>query len=198
MVRKERKTSGNSIARAVFVAVSLLFQIGWLMLLILELNEYSTRISLLTTVLSVVVVLRLNSKHTNSAMKMPWIMLILAFPVMGLCMYLLFEMLGDPGVGKRLRTVRERMKDAIPHNTEDVLTNLEMRDLSAANQFRYVWKGRRWPVYENTRVDYFAESVDAHKVMKEELEKARKFIFVEYFIVEDSSSCRELEEILVR
>ncbi len=198
MVRKERKTSGNSIARAVFVAVSLLFQIGWLMLLILELNEYSTRISLLTTVLSVVVVLRLNGKHTNSAMKMPWIMLILAFPVMGLCMYLLFEMLGDPGVGKRLRTVRERMKDAIPHNTEDVLTNLEMRDLSAANQFRYLWKGSRWPVYENTRVDYFAESVDAHKVMKEELEKARKFIFMEYFIVEDSSSFRELEEILVR
>ena len=56
---RERKTSGNSIARAAFVAVSLLFQVGWLLLLILELNEYSARISLITSLLSVAVVLLL-------------------------------------------------------------------------------------------------------------------------------------------
>ena len=76
MGAKERKPSGNSIMRIVFVAVSLLFQVAWLLLLVLELNEYSAGISLLTTVLSIGVVLRLNSKHTNAAMKMPWIMLI--------------------------------------------------------------------------------------------------------------------------
>ena len=54
---RERKTRGNAVLRAVFVAVSLLFQVGWLLLLILELNEYSVWISLGTSLLSAVLVL---------------------------------------------------------------------------------------------------------------------------------------------
>ena len=198
MGAKERKPSGNSIMRIVFVAVSLLFQVAWLLLLVLELNEYSAGISLLTTVLSIAVVLRLNSKHTNAAMKMPWIMLILAFPVMGLSMYLLFEMLGDPGIGKRLNAVREAVKEEMPDSADVTLSHLEAQDRSAANQARYLWQCARWPVYENTQADYYAEAVDAFEAMKAELEKAERFIFMEYFIVEDSSSFREIEDILIR
>ena len=198
MGAKERKPSGNSIMRIVFVAVSLLFQVAWLLLLVLELNEYSAGISLLTTVLRIAVVLRLNSKHTNAAMKMPWIMLILAFPVMGLSMYLLFEMLGDPGIGKRLNAVREAVKEEMPDSADVTLSHLEAQDRSAANQARYLWQCARWPVYENTQADYYAEAVDAFEAMKAELEKAERFIFMEYFIVEDSSSFREIEDILIR
>jgi len=192
-----RKKSGNAILRACFVAVSFLFQVGWLLLTILELNEYSVWISLATTVLSAVVVLKLYSKHTNSAMKMPWIMLIMAFPVMGLSMYLLFELLGDPGIGKRLRKVRSRMKDRLVQK-EEVLHTLDRQDRSVSNQFRYLWNTVGAPVYDNTRVEYYAEAVDAFEDMKKELEKAEKYIFMEYFIVEDASSFRELQEILIR
>ena len=94
---KERKPSGNSILRIVFVAVSFLLQIAWLLALTIKLNAYSNVLSLMTTIFSLLVVLRLNSKHTNTAMKVPWIMLILVLPVMGLSLYLLVEMLGDPG-----------------------------------------------------------------------------------------------------
>ena len=66
---KERKRSGNSILRIVFVAVSFLLQIFWLLALTVKLNAYSGTLSLITTFLSILVVLRLNSKHTNTAMK---------------------------------------------------------------------------------------------------------------------------------
>lgn len=194
---RERKTSGNSIARAAFVAVSLLFQVGWLLLLILELNEYSARISLITSLLSVAVVLKLNARTGDTTMKMPWIMLILTFPVMGLSLYLLFEILGDPGVGKRLKKVRAEMGDCIPSDSEAVLNRLEGEDLSAANQHRYLWKNTHWPVYRNTSVKYYGEAADAFAVLKEDLRRAESFIFMEYFIVEDSVSFREVEQILV-
>lgn len=193
----ERGPGGNAILRIVFVAVSLLFQIVWLLLLVLGLNEYSAWISLITTILSAVVVLKLYSKQVNSAMKMPWIMLIMAFPVMGLSMYLLFEMLGDPGVSKRLKASREQMKGKLPQE-EAVLSRLETENMAAANQFRYLWKTVGYPAYENTRVEYFAEGAQALESMKRELEKAQDFIFLEYFIVEDGSSFRELQEILLR
>ena len=197
MRTEERKHSGNAILRLVLVGISLVFQVAWLLLLILKLNEHSAWISLLSSILALVVVLRLYSKHTNAAMKMPWIMLITTFPVMGLSLYLLFEILGDPGVGKRLRRVREDMKGAIPENADQVLAHLDEADKSAANQFRYLWNCTGWPVYENTRVDYYAEAKDAFEAMKTELEKAESFIFMEYFIVADGSAFQELKDILV-
>ena len=41
--------------------------------------------------LTLVVVILLYGRRTNAAFKMPWIILILAFPVLGLGMYLLFD-----------------------------------------------------------------------------------------------------------
>lgn len=195
---KERKQSGNSILRVVFVAVSFLLQFFWLLALTIKLNAYSGALSLMSTILSILVVLRLNSKHTNTAMKVPWIMLILVLPVMGLSLYLMVEMLGDPGVGKRLRAIREDMKDEIPAGADATLEKLEKIDLPSANQARYLWNCTRWPVYENTAVHFYAEAKDAFEAMKADLEKAEKFIFMEYFIVEDSSCFREIEDILTR
>ena len=196
MHRKEK--TGNGILRMVFVAVALVIQVIWILLRIRYLNEYSEHIAGLTALLTVLVVLKLNSKHTNSAMKMPWIMLIMALPVMGLCMYLLFELLGDPGVGKRLRKVRTYLRRDDDENVEALLSGLSGQDPAAANQFRYLWKTSGYPACSNTRVQYYPEATEAFLDLKAELEKARHFIFMEYFIVQNGSAFRELEQILIR
>lgn len=198
MTKPEHKPSGNSVMRMVFVGISLIIQVGWILVRIQWLNEYSDVISAITGLLAITVVLYLNSKNTNSAMKMPWIMMILAFPALGLSMYLLFEILGDPGVGKRMRRAREGMKGKSPENAQRAFSHLEASDLTMANQSRYLWKRAGYPVYENTMAKYYPEGKYALEAMKEDLEKAESFIFMEYFIVEDESSFRELEEILVR
>ena len=196
-MRRREKTE-NGMIRMAFAAVSLLLQIGWILLRVLWLNAYSQVISVITALLSIVVVLNLNSKHTNSAMKMPWVMLIMAFPVMGLCMYLLFELLGDPGVSKKLRAVRTYLRREDGAVAEENLTRLADRNPAIANQFRYLWKTAGYPVFSNTAVCYYPEAAEAFQDMKQELEKAERFIFMEYFIVENGSSFRELEEILSR
>lgn len=198
MRKPEHKPSGNSIMRVAFVAVSLLAQVSWILVRVQWLNDYSQYISAITGILTIVVVLKLNSNPANHAMKMPWIMLIMAFPVMGLSLYLLVEILDDPGVGKRLRQVRDQMALQTPKSAEQAFSHLSAQDLPAANQSRYLWKHAGYPVYENTCVRYFGEAKDAFQDMKAELERAQRFIFLEYFIVEDESSFRELEEILVR
>ena len=196
MHRKEK--TENGILRMIFAAVSLIFQVVWIILRVKLLNEYSDTIATVTAILTIIVVLKLNSKHTNSAMKMPWVMLILVFPVMGLCMYLLFELLGDPGVSKGIRAVRRHLQCDDKTAVEKNLEELSCQDLIAANQFRYLWNVSGYPVYSNTRVQYYPEAKDAFQAMKEELEKAEHFIFMEYFIVNNDTSFRELEEILIR
>ena len=145
-----RKTAGIGILRMVFIAVALIVQVIWILLRIKLLNEYSESIAAITTLLSVLVVLKLNSKYTNSAMKMPWIMLIMAFPIMGLFMYLLFELLGDPGVSRRLRAVRKHLRRDDAAMVEEKLKKLSAKDSTAANQFRYLWNVSAYPVFSNT------------------------------------------------
>lgn len=197
MSKQEHKHAGNSIIRVIFVALSVLFQIAWLLLLVVKLNAYSTWLSLCTSILSFAIVLRLYSKHTNTAMKVSWIMILLIFPVMGLSMYLLFEILSDPGIGKKMEAARKEMQKCLPKNPQ-VLSHVEEKDLSAARQFTYLEACQNWPVYENTHVAYYPEAVDAFEAMKQDLEKAEHFIFMEYFIIEDGSSFWEIEDILIR
>ena len=193
-VFKKEKT-GNGILRLIFAVIALLIQVLWILLRVQYLNAYSETIAGITSLLTVLVVLKLNSKHSNSAMKMPWILLIMALPVMGLCMYLLFELLGDPGMGKRLWRVREYLHRDEDAKVEETLSRL---DPAAANQFRYLWKAAGYPPCTDTRVRYYPEAVDAFADLKKELEKAERFIFMEYFIVQNGTAFRELEEILVR
>ena len=114
---------GNSVLRMFLVGMSLLFQVGWILLAVRVLNENFPWVEMLTRILSVAVILGINSKHTDSAYKMPWIMLIMAAPVMGLSLYLMMGMFGDLGsIGKRLRAVRqvtrEKLRKTVP--TENI------------------------------------------------------------------------------
>ena len=191
----KRKHSSNSILRMVFVGLSLLFQIGWMILLILKLNEYSVWISLLTSILSVTVVLRLYSRQTTAAMKMPWIMLIMAFPVMGLSLYLLIVVFGDTGMtGKRIRRIGEKLEGVV--DLSNYIPTEE--DPTCANQHKYLLEHAKAPVYRNTDVRFYGEATDAFEALKTDLEKAEAFIFMEYFIVSDGSAFREIRQILER
>lgn len=198
MAGKKKKPNANSVARLAFVALSFLLQAGWILVRVQVLNEYSDIIATATGWLAVIVVLYINSKHTNSAMKMPWIMLILAMPMMGLTLYVLIVILGDPGISKRLKKVRQEMAEEVPDNARQAFCRLEGENRSLANQSRYLWQHMGYPVYENTAVTYYPQAKEAFEELKRELETAERFIFMEYFIVEDASAFREVEEILVR
>ena len=187
MKKTDAHGGANSILRMVFVGLSVVLQAAWLIVQMAALNNYSVHISIFSSLLAAVVVLKLYSRHTTSGMKMPWIMLILVFPVMGLALYLLMVVCGDPGgTKKRLKKIR---RELLPPEQKTVPAGMEWsRSLAAAG----------YPVYDGTAVRYFPEAADAFEAMKADLEQAEKFIFMEYFIVEDGEAFREIEEILAR
>ncbi len=197
-MHKKRTKRTNSILRLIFVGISLLLQVGWLLLIATRLNEYSTWISLATGILSALVVLKLYSQPANSAYKTPWILLILVFPVMGLCLYLLVDKASAPRlIRKQVSKIRREVGDTLTQDPA-IFTVLEAQDLSAANQCRYLWGHTASPVYRNTHVDYYAEAGDAFAALKEAVAQAEKFIFLEYFIVEDGEAFQELRQLLAR
>lgn len=193
-----RKKSGNGILRAVLVGVSLLLQVGWILLTVLKLNRYSAVISLLTEIIAAVVVLRLYSRNTNSAFKMPWTMLILVLPVMGLSLYLLVELLGTAGNRRRRRRQQEGNAGKTPKQDEKVLAELARKDRAVYNQMSYLWTQGEDSVYTGTKTAYYPEAAQAYCALCEALEQAESFIFMEYFLLEDAEAFNGIREILVR
>ena len=195
---KKRKKNRNGVIRAVLVGIALLLQVGWILLMVLKLNRYSTAISLLTGGIAAVAVLKLYSKNTNSAFKMPWTMLMMALPVMGLSLYLLVKLLGSAGGLNRRAKLLEGKFEGDVEQDPDILEQLAQRDRSVANQCGYLWQHGENPVYAGTRTEYYAEAVDAYIAMKAALEQAEDFIFMEYFIIEDAEAFDGIREILTR
>ena len=197
-MKSDRKLHvGNSVLRFVLVGFSILFQVGWILLSVLVLNERLPWLELVTRVLSIAVILQLNSQHSNAAYKMPWIMLIMVAPVMGLSLYLMLGIFGDLGsIGKRMRTIREKTREHL--NTDpDCEDRLRTGDYPAAGVSRYLQDQCGCPVHDDTAVQYFSEAAGALDAMKEDLKKAEHFIFMEYFIVSGESAFQEISDILI-
>ena len=196
-MRTEEKTSvKNSVSRMAFVLLSLLGQVGWILFLVIRLNQHSTVISLFTSFLALMVALRIYGMHSNAAMKMPWIITILAFPVLGLCLYVL---LGRPGLTKGMQNRFEKVDSELLPKLErdgEAMKALEEADLGIANQFRYVEQYGAYPVYRNTDVVFYKEAEEGLAAQIEELKKAEKFIFMEYHAIEDDKAFDVLKKIL--
>ena len=91
IMRAEQKTSvKNSVGRLIFVGISVLLQVIWIISLFIWLNNYSAAISLFSTLIAVSVVFAIYGMHGNMAFKVPWMLVITAFPVFGLCVFALF------------------------------------------------------------------------------------------------------------
>jgi len=196
-MRIEEKTNiQNSIGRLIFVVIAMALQIFWLFSLFVRLNEYSAIISLLSSLSAFALVLYIYGKHEIAAFKLPWIILILTFPLLGLFLYGLF---GHKDVTKRMRHRFEEIDDALlPKLKQEpaVMSVLEEKDFAVANQCRYIHTSSQYPVYRNTDVVFYAEASDGFEAQLQALQQAEKFIFMEYHAIEEAQSFARLKAVL--
>ena len=132
--------------------------------------------------LSVLAVLVIVSRQTDPGYKIAWIIPILLFPAFGWLVYLLC---GGNKLSARLRRKMQGMdRTMLEQLSGDYKAGaLSVYGNDAVNQARYLERYARCPVYTNTWTRYFPLGDDAFPVMLEELKKAEKYIFLEYFII---------------
>ena len=89
-----KQKSKNGIKRLIFSVLSILLQVVFLVLIFTRLNEYASIIDWTTRVLAILLVLFIYSQNQTATMKVPWIILILAFPILGVALYFLVGLNG--------------------------------------------------------------------------------------------------------
>lgn len=191
-----KKITRNRVSKVVFILLSMLLQVAWCVFILWRLNEHFTVISAITRLASLLVVLRLYWKKTNAAKKMPWMILIMVFPVLGLLLYFL---LGRSELTrkqrKRFEEIDAELLQKLNQNPE-ILMELKNQDIRAANQARYIWKYSNYPLHKNTDVTFFGDTVEGLKSQIGALRQAERFIFMEYHAIEDAKAFLEIKNIL--
>lgn len=127
---------------------------------------------------------------------MPWILLILLVPIAGLAFYLLVgQNQGTRKMRKRYEEIDKKLLPLLPENDKEQ-QELKEKSPYAANITHYIREYSGYPVYKNTDITYFDDAKKGLESQKEELKKAKEFIFMEYHAIEDAESWHGIQEIL--
>lgn len=182
--------------RTTFLVLFLLIQFGVLMAGFNWLREYMIYVYGGSSLLSAVVLIYIISNDENSSIKLSWVVPILIIPVFGTLFYLFLKL--QPGVKLINRRIQYLGKEVEPFLIQDpaVMENYKSISSSEGNLARYMNRYGKFPVYQNTSVEYFPLGDDMYPKMLEELKKAEKFIFMEYFIVERGLMWNSILEVL--
>ena len=177
-----RKLLKLLVSRFFWTFLFIFLQMG-VIFLFLYYVESRFSLSLVGSVLGIVVSLLVFIRDDASEYKLSWILLIMVAPFFGASMYFIF---GNKKEGlvqeKRMRRFRElsaqHMIDAYPRALDSGAV-LSQED---AKLSRYVSGLSESRVFGNTSVEYYPLGDPAFPLIVQELEKARRFIFMEYFI----------------
>ena len=193
----------NGIARLFFSVLAIALEIAFIVVVFTSLKDYAEGINIATRILAVVLVVCIYAQDRTSSMKTPWIMLILAFPIFGIIMYLLV------GLNGHTYKMRQRydavdaivlpMLDQGPGADHVKSSMEELRDKNEqlASISYYLQEKSGFPVYADCPITYYDEAYKGFEAQKEALKKAKHFIFMEYFAIEQAEAWNQVEKILV-
>lgn len=196
-----KKKVRRGIARVIFgrafmTILILLLQIAVLYVTILEYAKYSAIFFTGSTIISVIVVFLIINEEINPMYKLAWIIPVVALPVFGSTIYLFVRFQPGPAImKKKMENLNKKITPLLKQDKE-VRKNLEKADKDAFNTARYLNATLNYPVFDNTTTEYFPIGEKMFRKMLLELEKAEKFIFLEYFIIENGIMWDAVLEIL--
>ena len=182
-------------SRTVVTALLIVIQVAWLAALLLQLGNSLPAIQTVLRILSLVAILFVVKSDMNPSYKIGWILLIAVLPILGGLMYVIF------GNKRPTKNMREMLRAQLEKSAEYLGTQESITgelDGGAAGLFKYLEGSAGYPTAKNTTVRYYRVGEEMYADLLPELEKAEKFIFLEYFIIRPGEMWDGVLEILKR
>lgn len=184
------------MGRLAFAIVAILIQLFWLVGLLSRLGQAFPWVNGIITVAAIAIALAIYSRKMNAAMKLPWMMLIIVLPVLGIVLYALIGLNGATRRMKKRFTIIDRQLFPLMPQDGQVLETLDEKDRIQANQSRYLLFHMGYPVYQETDIRYFPWASEGLESQLADLKQAKDFIFMEYHAIEDAESFAMIYRIL--
>ena len=186
----------NKLKRRIIAVIpALIVQLLWLFVLLRWLAPYAAFISLLLSLFASIFVLHIIVNRYESAYRTLWLMIILGFPVFGSMLYFF---LGDRKTARPIQRRLAHGRSLLPESSGDdsAMDALDRAAPRLAQTFRYVSGKTGFPVKPCEEATYYPLGEAMFARMLEDLKAAERFIFAEYFIVEDGQMWDAMVEIM--
>lgn len=171
--------------RLFIVGFSIVVQILLFMLFVLKLNEFHFMFNVIMNIISFAVIISIINRNMITEAKIPWIIITLLSPLVGTVLYLCFS---EFKLSRKQKKQHQLVIESVEkYFDEDKHMHFHLVDKAGKykGQIRYILKNTRQFAYNNTSTEFYSEGMSFWNSLKSELLKAEKYIFMEYFIIED-------------
>ena len=180
-----KKLLQSIFSRTTFMILMVILEVIVISFVFHWFHDLAGWIDMVLRVMSVLIILIIinHSRHLSSDLL--WIVLIFLFPIPGTLIYLF---LGADLISSRtFRSLKSTTEESEKYFIQDKAVEKDFDTAPGAirGQFRYLSESSNFPFYRNKSIDYYPLGDIGYPVMLEEMRNAKKFIFLEYFIVEE-------------
>ncbi|UNM88791.1 cardiolipin synthase [Vagococcus sp. CY52-2] len=183
--------------RAVIIVLLILLQLGVLFAIVFRFQNYFVYFYTFYLLISSFVVIKIINSRSNPAYKIAWIIPIMLIPVFGTVIYLVF---GRVRFSKKEKTKMEVIQEREQLANERTVPKAKITDgnQNAIIQSNYLSKYGESSLFTHTTSEYYPLGEQAFEAMIEDLKKAEKYIFMEFFIVNDGEMWQTILDIMIK
>ena len=185
------------LSRTFIFAILALLQIGFFVFLVYSFANVGVAAYTVLSIISVLVIIMVfEQDELNPAYRLMWLLIVFLLSFSGALFYLMW---GHRHVPKRQRKVFlevESRANEVLQQDPSIIEALKEQDRNSYQSSYYLLKNNFSPVYAGNDVKYYPIGDAFYPDFIEALKGAEKFIFMQYFIVEEGQMLDEVLEIL--
>ncbi len=182
--------------RTGLIALLLILEILLVMSVYVFFDEYFKWFSTAQVFFTAGMILYLFNCGMTASAKLTWLILIMLFPVPAtllLCYHT--NNIGHRKLKKRVAAMIEESRPIL-FQDPDTISSKELVASGTDDLCTYLNRSGRFPVYLHTETEYYPSGELAFDSILEELQKAKRFIFVEFFIIAEGEMWGRILKIL--
>lgn len=193
-----RKLLKLMFSQVSIVSFLLILQLLALTASLFRISEYFVYFNIFLRLVSAVTVIIIINRHSNPSYKLAWVIPILIFPLFGGLFYLFITgQMHTKYYFSKLSSSGENINRRYPQD-KDVLSEIASKYPERETTVRYINNVCAMNAYRLKEAQYFPQGEDMYKSILEELEGARHYIFIEFFIIKEGVMWDSILEILKR
>lgn len=182
--------------RRVAVILSLLLQVTLMIFMVYSSSQTYQWIQYGLTLISTVAVLHIISTGARGSNKLLWSIEILLFPLFGGLLYLMVQLQGFTMAFKKRFLAAEKMTKPYFEQEKETLQEMENNMAAYSNQYKYLIETAGFRAFYDEESTYLTPGETCFEQMLLALESAEKFIFLEYFIIQEGRFWNSLLDVL--
>lgn len=152
----------------------------------------------ITITCTILIALYLLSTDIDPTAKITWLIIIMGLPVFGCILFVYTQTnVGNRRLTERVNHILTGTKHQLLQNP-DTFKKVQSENAHVAALTKYVNNSGSYPIHSDSKVTYFPLGEAKFEEMLIQLEKAKSFIFMEYFIISEGYMWGQILEILAR